>query len=216
MKALRLYASFLIEIMNDKDHGNEQLLKAKEMSISRLGNQLDNFNADGGGMEDFSNVSNDGSPCVFISGESERLGHILSLNLSMCKVFGYTRKDDLLGKEVEVLMPKIYARQHRKFLESAIGKSGEMINTRERLVFGRHASGYIFPVWLSIKSIPSFVTGRQFAAIFKVEKSGINKNVAYLILDKNKFLIEASASAISMLEIDLQKFQKMKAKFDIA
>jgi PAS domain S-box-containing protein len=154
-------------------------------------------------MEDFSSVANDGSPCVFISGESERLGQILSLNLSMCKVFGYTRKDDLLGKDVEVLMPRMYAKQHRRFLEVAIGKSGDMITARERIVFGRHASGYIFPVWLSIKSIPSFVTGRQFAATFKVEKSGINKNVAYLILDKNKNLVEASASALAMLEIDL-------------
>jgi hypothetical protein len=56
---------------------------------------------------------------------------------------------------------------------------------------------------MSIKNVPSFVTGRQFAATFKVEKSGINKNVAYLILDKNKHIHEASATAISMLEIDL-------------
>jgi ABC-type lipoprotein release transport system permease subunit len=64
--------------------------------------------------------------------------------------------------------------------------------------------------------VPSFITGRQFAATFKVEKSGINKNVAYLILDKNKNILEASSSAITMLEIDLQKFQKMKAYFDIS
>ena len=79
VKALRLYASFLIEILNDKEHGNEQLAKAKELSISRLGNQFDNFNgASGGdgGLDDFSAIANDGSPCIFISGEQERLGAI--------------------------------------------------------------------------------------------------------------------------------------------
>ncbi len=45
VKALKLYAQFLIEIMNDREHGNEQLIKAKEMAISRIGNRLDNFNS---------------------------------------------------------------------------------------------------------------------------------------------------------------------------
>lgn len=70
-KSLRLYASFLIEILNDKENGNEQLIKAKELSISRLGNQLENM---GEGGEDFNGVgggalANDGTPCIFISGE---------------------------------------------------------------------------------------------------------------------------------------------------
>lgn len=48
-----------------------------------------------------------------------------------------------------------------------------------------------------------------------MEKNGINKNVAHLILDKNREVIDISSSCIQMLEIDLQKFQKLKAKFDI-
>jgi hypothetical protein len=82
-------------------------------------------------------------------------------------------------------------------------KPPDLITTKERLVFGKHSSGYIFPIWMSIKNVPSFVTGRQFAATFKVEKSVINKNVAYLILDRNKHILEASATAMNMLEIDL-------------
>ena len=89
VKALRLYASFLIEILNDKEHGNEQLAKAKEQSISRLGNQLDNFNGGEGGLEDFGSFANDGTPCIFISGEQERMSLITQCNMSLCKVFGY-------------------------------------------------------------------------------------------------------------------------------
>lgn len=90
-----------------------------------------------------------------------------------------------------------------------------MLYSKERLVFGKHSSGYIFPVWLSIKNVPSFVTGRQFAATFKQEKSGINKNVSYLILDNQRNLLETSASAISMLELDAQRFLRLKAKVSI-
>ena len=38
-RALKLYASFLIEILNDKDGGNELLLKAKDASSVK--NQFD-------------------------------------------------------------------------------------------------------------------------------------------------------------------------------
>ena len=53
-------------------------------------------------------------------------------------------------------------------------------------------------------------------ATFKVEKSGINKNVAHLILDKQKEVIDISATCITMLDIDLNKYARMKAKFDIS
>ena len=184
MKSLRLYASFLVEILNDKEHGNEQLAKAKELSISRMGQQLDNLNGGGDGIEDFGSIANDGTPCIFISGEQERMSLITSCNMSLCKIFGYTHKDDLVGKDVETLMPRLYARVHRRFLEQAVQKPPDAILAKERQVFGKHATGYIFPVWLAIKPVPSLVSGRQFAATIKVEKSGINKNVAYLIIDK--------------------------------
>lgn len=48
-----------------------------------------------------------------------------------------------------------------------------------------------------------------------MEKNGINKNVAHLLLDKNREVIDISSSCIQMLEIDLSKFQKMKARLDI-
>ncbi len=80
--------------------------------------------------------------------------------MSMLKVFGFSTKDKVIGKDVEILMPKVYARQHRKFLEAAVQKPSDLISSKERQVFGKHSSGYIFPIWMSIKNVPSFVTGR--------------------------------------------------------
>lgn len=45
-------------------------------------------------------------------------------------------------------MPEIYARNHSKILDEALVKGAENIAIKERLVFGRHRSGYIFPVWI--------------------------------------------------------------------
>jgi hypothetical protein len=72
-KAIKLYATFLIEVLNDKEAGNEQMIKAKEAAnmkgnfeMGAMGNQESDVNA----------YAQDGTPCVYISGETDRLGLI--------------------------------------------------------------------------------------------------------------------------------------------
>jgi len=51
-KALKLYASYLIEILNDKETGNEQMLKAKDAANLRVNFEFNNAN------EDFTDLNN--------------------------------------------------------------------------------------------------------------------------------------------------------------
>ena len=73
-KALKLYASFLIEVLNDKETGNEQMIKAKEAANLRVNFEFNNaaMNQD----NDVNSYAQDGTPCIYISGETERLGLI--------------------------------------------------------------------------------------------------------------------------------------------
>lgn len=48
-------------------------------------------------------------------------------------------------------MPKMYGKLHNEILLDALSKGAENIPNKERLVFARHKSGYIFPVWLQLK-----------------------------------------------------------------
>lgn len=86
-KAVKLYALFLIEVVNDKETGNEILKSAKDSSKIRVDMGGD---IAGSGMQD-------GSPLVYLSGESDRMGHISNLNLSACRIFGYFRREELLN-----------------------------------------------------------------------------------------------------------------------
>lgn len=61
--------------------------------------------------------SADGTPCVYISAEQDHLGIISHCNMSVCRVFGYTKKEELINHEIEKLMPRVYARHHKRFLE---------------------------------------------------------------------------------------------------
>jgi hypothetical protein len=61
-----MYASYLIDILNDKELGNEQLQKAKEAAVARVNFDFNNMHED---SSDMSSFAPDGSPCVYISGE---------------------------------------------------------------------------------------------------------------------------------------------------
>ena len=52
---------------------------------------------------------------------------------------------------VEKLMPEMFAKHHAKVLEDAVNRGPENFASKERMVFARHKSGYIFPVWINIK-----------------------------------------------------------------
>jgi hypothetical protein len=118
-KAIKLYASYLIEVLNDKETGNEQMIKAKEAANSRA-----NFEFGAGGMKgnesDVNSYSQDGTPCIYISGEQDRLGIITQCNMSLCKIFGFMKKDELIGKNVKILQPSVYSGHHDNFLKESI------------------------------------------------------------------------------------------------
>lgn len=53
------------------------------------------------------------------------------------------------------IMPEVYTKTHNKILLNALQKGYDNIPKKERFLFARHKSGFIFPVWISIKLIES-------------------------------------------------------------
>jgi PAS domain S-box-containing protein len=92
-------------------------------------------------------MSSNGTPCIYVSGDNDKIGLITNCNASACRIFGFT-SPEIKGHNVEKLMPEMYANNHSKILDEALAKGPENIPNKERLVFARHKSGYVFPVWL--------------------------------------------------------------------
>lgn len=116
--------------------------------------------------------------------------------MSLCKIFGISKKDDLIGKNIKVIQPRQIAEHHDDLLTVSIQKAADSISSRERQIFGKHISGYIFPIWLQIKNIPSLLQGRQFVATFKVEKTGANKTAAYMLFNRECEVTDISPSCL--------------------
>jgi len=39
--------------------------------------------------------------------------------MSLCKIFGFNKKDEIINKDVESLMPRTYSDNHKDFLNAS-------------------------------------------------------------------------------------------------
>lgn len=117
--------------------------------------------------------------------------------------------NEINNHNVEKLMPELYAKNHSRILDDALAKGAENIPNKERLVFARNKSGYLFPVWLQLKLIQSSQLGTQFVALFKIDKKIMSANIAFVMLNKEKKIQGISSGAMKVLNLDIQKMRRL-------
>ncbi|MCD8534859.1 MAG: PAS domain S-box protein [Verrucomicrobia bacterium] len=79
-------------------------------------------------------------------------GIIQSINPAALKIFGYTH-DELLGKNVSMLMPTPYQENHDTYLSNYRETGVAKIISIGREVFGRRKNGEIFPMDLAVGEV---------------------------------------------------------------
>ena len=170
-KALKIYADFLREILNDEEAGSELLSREKETANIRA-----NFNANvldvsgAAGMGDMCAAMGgaDGTPCIIASGEHGKLGEILQFNMAVCRLYGYT-KAELMGRKINLLMPEIYSKAHDQILQRCINTSEDTASANAKsdmFVLGKHKSGYLIPQFLTSKNDDFCCTWNTFCRHF--------------------------------------------------
>ncbi|MDH5516817.1 MAG: EAL domain-containing protein [Gammaproteobacteria bacterium] len=77
-------------------------------------------------------------------------GIIEFANAAVTKCFGY-RADEIIGKNVSMLMPESYAKKHNSYIQHYIKtNSSGIIGTSGRELLGLHKDGNTFPIDLSV------------------------------------------------------------------
>jgi PAS domain S-box-containing protein len=79
-------------------------------------------------------------------------GKIQIINFQTEQLFGYTR-DELLGKEVEVLMPPHFKNTHHKHRHNFAAQPQARAMGKGMELFGQHKDGSVFPVAISISKL---------------------------------------------------------------
>ena len=108
-----------------------------------------------------------------------------------------------MGRQIEYFMPNLYADIHMTFLRKKNeyqDKSVELLNM-DRLVFGRHGNGYIFPFMLSFVDMPSIDNLANFVTLATLD-SKISENDMFLLLDKETKILDLTSSKYIHIYID--------------
>ena len=204
-KGLKLYSDFLISVLNDEEGGRELMSRARDNTYTKV------TVTDANNTTNPMNFAPDGTACVIAGSEKGKIGEILNLNMGVCRIFGFS-KAELVGKNVEILMPELYAQSHSKVLTNCMSKGTEDSNKgNERFILATHKSQYLLPLVLTTRIHLSVNQGIQFVALFKTEKKSIS--VCYLLLDKMKNIVGISSRCISYLKLNnkIVKYCKVNA-----
>lgn len=161
-EVIRIYADFLSEILNDKEKASSYKSRLNEIDNGKQNqDDLNLFNNDVNALS-----SSDEYQYVVISAQLEKLGIIQNLSLGICSLFGYTR-NELIGKNVELIMPEVYHKYHKTILLNKINtyKKNNLIAQQESKVykpswrdingFGKTKSRYLIPTFFKVAYLPN-------------------------------------------------------------
>ena len=156
IKVLNLYIGFLKNVLNNKNKYNEYKNIITSLSnVDKIQDkEIDYSNFD---LKTLNN--SDEYKYIIISAEEENLGIILNLSLNICQIFGYN-KNELIGKNINILIPEIFHKQFEvfliqttnniktKFYETLSYKKEYYPEFIELFIHGRSKSKYLVPLYI--------------------------------------------------------------------
>jgi PAS domain S-box-containing protein len=186
-KVIRLYASFLSQVLNDKE-GYKDLMKSVSDGKALVDDPYDMGENDE--LQELNKFAEGGCGVIVASGDSN-IGKINKISMGVCSVFGYT-KSELIGKDVSVLVPKAYGNSHATLISAGINKVDDKSVTKERHVYARHKSGYIMAIDKTIKSIPSILNNWQYVVCVQFDKKKSDLLLATVLVNTNLEITDVS------------------------
>ena len=147
---------------------------------------------------------------VHISGNKENSGRILKTNQGLTKVFGYN-KTELMGHQVNTLMPSIYAMRHNDFLEKFYRTGHKIVFNNEQTFYGLHRNGFCFCVKIFVKQMPDLQEGIQYVGMIKEQRSDHE-----FILTNSRGVIDSFSERItSLLNLPASLFKETDINIQI-
>lgn len=172
---LRMYASFLLNIANEPDHGLELLSRAEELEDQQSKEHSEGA-MDGGGVGP---TLDDRHAIVSISADMKRLGQIVQVNATALRLLGYS-KYEMLNRNVSMMIPVPFATHHQNYLRRYMELGDSAILNKSRPVFAMHKTGYLVPINLFVREV-SGDNDHAFLGVMREQNSQIQS----AILDPN-------------------------------
>ncbi len=187
VKVVRKYAAFLKQILNDIE-GSKDLLKT--ISEGKVIKE-EAFEVDKSGeFQELSRFTEDGYAVIAASGDANA-GKINMVSMGVCSLFGYT-KAELIGADTDMLIPRLFAQKHKEMIMRATDKGDDKSLFKERYVYARHRSGYVFTIDKQVKALPSIVNNWQFVICIRRDKKRQDITSAIMLVSKDLLISDLS------------------------
>lgn len=130
----------------------------------------------------------------------DAVGRVLDANGAVETLFGY-RPDELIGENVARLMPDADASRHDGWISAFLATGRARIIGRERIVEGRHRSGAVVPVRLTVRETE--VAGeRVFVGLLR-DVSDVRRAREALDRSEMSFELALDAGRLGSFDIDV-------------
>lgn len=211
-EALRYYSDFLSDILNDKEKASIYKSRLNEVDNEKLNSDDLNFlNNDANALS-----SSDENQFIIIHAEEEKIGIIKNLSLGICILFGYT-KQELVGKNIEFLMPEMYHKYHKTILMNRLNneKKDDLIAKQQSKTFkttwtdvngyGKNKSRNLIPTFFKVAFLPNEENNENvFIAKINTENKELNsgKNSFFVLVSPSFVIQNFTANCISSLGLN--------------
>ena len=160
-EGLKYYSDFLNDILNDKEKAKKLQRQLNEIDETKLiSEEVNIMNLDLNCLS-----SNNEFQYIVCSAHSKNTGMITNVSLGIYIMFGFT-KSELVGKNVDILIPEIFHKEHNEILVDLINdfkKTSIDITEIKKYkptfcnisTYGRNKSRYLVPINLQNTIIPT-------------------------------------------------------------
>ena len=169
-KALKMYASFCTEILNNREKGKEVLSMMKGNIFDKKQNSNQEFE-----LENDEELAQ-GQAVFFCAAEQEGFGTIMKTTANASKIFGYLL-EDICGKPIDDLFIDSYNGYVSSFLKDLIGSwtennINENREQEEYLFFGKTKYLRTLPIYIKVIDPSKSVNEKMhFKCLFRTEQS---------------------------------------------
>jgi PAS domain S-box-containing protein len=157
---LKLYSTFLQEIIHDEFESKRINEKLELMSKNRGGN-IDLH-------DDRGDAYGESSKCLIItvSGNEDTLGEVLNIGNEVNSILKF-KPTEVVGNNVNMLMPEFYGSQHDGYMRRYLETGEARIIGKKRNIYALDKKGYLKGCSLFLKVLPDLSEGIHFIGMIR-------------------------------------------------
>jgi len=218
----QLYSRFLKEILWNKKRSEE--IQKKLNDEHHRHHEAKKVVDEGLHLGNFDYILENQDFVIFANSNEKGQCSIVQCSNSITYLLGYLKKD-IIGKQIEVLMPSIFMDGHAKMLEAHIKKMHSQQNSqrdsfrgsdkKETFILPKTKMGYLTPLNAKFTVYDDNDFSDNFVIKVKMEAKDTKSVYAYYVLTKTDFSVDSISSSSLNLGLSMDLLKKYVVKMSV-